>query len=88
MKNRGNLNLIPGDVNGRIGMTATFDLVLSEINYRDAGTYTCLASNINGEARNSTYVTVAGNSFYMYYSKVYCHFHTVCMCEIIKCESI
>ena len=41
-------------------MLLTFDLVLSEITYGDAGTYTCKASNINGEASNTTRVEVVG----------------------------
>ena len=60
LKNGGNLNLIAGDISGRIGMTLTFELFLSEINYGDAGTYTCQASNANGDASNSTVVTVVG----------------------------
>ena len=65
LKNGGDLNLIPGDISQRIGMLLTFDLVLSEITYGDAGTYTCKASNINGEASNTTRVEVVGKLLYL-----------------------
>ena len=60
------MNLVPGDISGRIGMTTAHDLVLSDIQYSDAGTYTCQASNVNGEAFNRTYVEIAGK----YYKKI------------------
>ena len=41
-------------------MLLTHELVLSDVTYSDAGTYTCEASNANGEAFNRTYVTVVG----------------------------
>ena len=59
LKNGGDLNLIPG-VSGRLSMLLTHELVLSDVTYSDAGTYTCEASNANGEAFNRTYVTVVG----------------------------
>ena len=60
LKNGADLNLIPGELNGRIGMTVAFGLVLTQIDYSDAGSYVCKASNINGEASNRTVVTVVG----------------------------
>ena len=59
LKNGANMNLIPG-TSGRISMLITHELVLSEMMYSDTGTYTCEASNINGEAFNRTYLTVIG----------------------------
>ena len=43
-------------------MSLTFDLKINGVQESDAGFYTCAASNINGEASNSTYVTVVGKS--------------------------
>ena len=59
MKNGGSLNLIPG-TSGRLSLTTANDLVISDIQYSDAGTYTCQASNINGDAFNKTYLNVVG----------------------------
>ena len=62
LKNGANLNLVPGQLTDRIGMSNSFELVLTEIQYGDAGQYVCHASNINGEAFNMTIVTVVGKS--------------------------
>ena len=59
LKNGGNLNLMPG-VAGRLSMTNAHELVITEVQYSDAGTYTCEASNVNGEAFNRTYLTIVG----------------------------
>ena len=67
LKNGADLNLIPGELNGRIGMTVAFGLVLTQIEYGDAGSYVCKASNINGEASNRTVVTVVGNLVFLHH---------------------
>jgi Cu/Ag efflux protein CusF len=58
MKNGGILPLTPGEVSGHFGMTLDFSLVFNIIEFSDQGVYTCKASNINGEATNSTTVKV------------------------------
>ena len=57
------MNLVQGLI-GRVSMLNTHELVMSEITYSDMGTYTCEASNINGEAFNRTYLTVVGEYIY------------------------
>ncbi|XP_045162637.2 contactin-like [Mercenaria mercenaria] len=58
MKNGGGLPLTPGEVSGHIGMTLDNSIVFNIIEFSDQGLYTCKASNINGEATNSTSVKV------------------------------
>ena len=60
LKNGANLNLVRGDTSGRIGMSYVFELVLTQIQYSDSGTYICEAENINGKAANLTVVRVVG----------------------------
>ncbi|XP_052820357.1 contactin-5-like [Mya arenaria] len=58
LKDGGPLGLIPGDVSGRLKMGVNFDLRITEIGVSDRGLYTCKASNVNGEAHNTTFLTV------------------------------
>ena len=48
-------------------MTVAFGLVLTQIEYGDAGSYVCKASNINGEASNRTVVTVVGKLVFFHH---------------------
>lgn len=59
MKNGGVLALVPGETGGHIGMTLENALVFNIIEFSDQGQYICKASNVNGEASNSTIVKVA-----------------------------
>ena len=54
------MNLVPGMLDGRIGMTAKNTLIIPQIQFSDQGLYTCEASNDLGKATNSTYMTVVG----------------------------
>lgn len=62
LKNRQQLGVVPGDVSGHLGMTIDFALVFNSVERSDAGYYTCQASNSQGEASNSTRVSVTGKS--------------------------
>lgn len=54
------MNVVAGDRNGRIGMDLAFGLVLTNIQFSDEGFYTCKATNVLGEASNSTQLNVMG----------------------------
>ncbi|KAL4221661.1 Contactin 1 [Mactra antiquata] len=58
LKNGGNMNLMPGDLNGRIGMDIRNTLILTDIQYSDGGVYTCTAANTLGDASNYTEIRV------------------------------
>ena len=60
MKNNANLNLLPGDLNGRVGMNLDFGLVFTNVEYSDRGFYTCKGTNGLGTAVNSTQLNVMG----------------------------
>ena len=66
MKNGGVLPLTPGEVSGHIGMTLENSIVFNLIEFSDQGVYTCKASNINGEATNSTTVKVVREYEYLH----------------------
>ena len=57
------MNLVAGEIRDRVGITITNSLIIREISYGDQGHYTCIASNVNGDARNSTYVEVISKIF-------------------------
>ncbi|XP_045161359.2 contactin-like isoform X2 [Mercenaria mercenaria] len=54
LKNGASLNIVKGDMNGRVAMNLEFGLVITAIQYSDRGYYTCKATNILGDAVNST----------------------------------
>ncbi|XP_053379339.1 contactin-3-like [Mercenaria mercenaria] len=58
LKNGGPLNVMAGLLTDRIGMTLKNDLVITKIQMNDQGIYICKAVNVNGEATNSSYVSV------------------------------
>lgn len=58
LKNGSPLSLVRGEITGKLGMTVFNDLVFRVIDYSDQGLYTCKATNINGEATNSTQVNI------------------------------
>ncbi|KAL4221262.1 ATP-dependent RNA helicase ddx25 [Mactra antiquata] len=58
MKSGSVLPLTPGDINGHIGMTLENAIVFNDVMFSDAGIYTCKATNVNGEAINTTRVEV------------------------------
>lgn len=60
LRNGVDLGLIAGDTSGRLQMSLTFDLQITGVQQSDQGLYTCRATNVNGEASNSTYLTVVG----------------------------
>ena len=60
IKDGRDMNLVPGMLDGRIGMTAKNTLIITQIQFSDQGLYTCEASNDLGKATNSTYMTVVG----------------------------
>ncbi|XP_060571798.1 contactin-like [Ruditapes philippinarum] len=58
LKNNANLNLVPGDLNGRIGMNLDYGLVFTSVEYSDRGFYTCKGTNGLGTAVNSTQLNI------------------------------
>ena len=64
LKNGGNMNLLPGNTDGRVGMTTKYGLVLNNVQYSDQGVYTCQATNTLGQASNTTRVVVIGTPTY------------------------
>ena len=59
-KNNANLNLVKGDMNGRVGMDLAFGLVMTDIQHSDRGFYTCKGSNIHGDASMTTELNIMG----------------------------
>ncbi|XP_053378888.1 contactin-like isoform X2 [Mercenaria mercenaria] len=58
LKNGASLNLVPGDLNGRIGMNLRYGLILTNVEYSDRGFYTCKGTNSLGEAVNATQLNI------------------------------
>lgn len=67
LKNGGNMNVMPGDLNGRIGMDIKHSLFLNNILLSDQALYTCKASNVHGEARNSTEIKAISKFYFFNY---------------------
>ncbi|KAL4221440.1 Immunoglobulin like [Mactra antiquata] len=58
LKNGSPLNIMPGLLTDRLGMTLTGDLVITQVQSGDQGTYICRAINKYGDASNSTFLSV------------------------------
>lgn len=56
--------MTPGDISGHLGMALDNSLVIINIEYSDQADYTCKASNVNGEAMNTTTVQVIREYLY------------------------
>lgn len=72
------MNLIPGDLGGRVSMDLSNGLWLTSIDYSDAAMYTCKATNSLGDASNNTRLVVIGKKYFGKFSynicTIYNHF--------------